>query len=149
MKSWRSAPTNSKAPGTVTPVIKLAKGNPFGVAVADAGEQGDATALTVVDEVGNVYKVDLTSEPPTIVQLAERPTIFTRGGATGPDGCFYYQDQDKLLKLSGLSTRCAGGQAGQTPRIALAESGPPGPPTGSSTTIKRPSPTSRASRGQP
>ncbi len=128
------AATNSGSPGTVTSILKLSK-EPFGVAVAESDELGHAKSLVVMDETGNVYKADLTAEPATVEQLAERPTIFTRGGATGPDGCFYYQDQDMLLKLAGLNTRCAGGLAGQAPQIELAGSGPASPPTGSTANV--------------
>lgn len=128
--------TNSPSPGTVTPVIKVPAGALFGVAVAEADEQGHATALDLINDEGDIYKVNVTVNPATAEEIAERPAIFTRGGAIGPDGCLYYQDQDMLLKITGVSSRCAGAQGGNAgPQIALTDGGPANPPTGSQTTV--------------
>jgi hypothetical protein len=128
--------TNSATPGKVTPVIKIPTGYLFGVAVAESNEHGEATALDIINNEGDIYRVNLTEDPATATELAERPSIFTRGGAIGPDGCLYYQDQDTLLKVTGVSSKCASAQGGNAgPQIALSDGGPASPPTGSQTTV--------------
>jgi Pro-kumamolisin, activation domain/Bacterial Ig-like domain (group 1) len=128
--------TNSGSPGAVTPVIKIPTGYLFGVAVAESDDQGHATVLDIVNNEGDIYRVDLTQHPATATEIAERPSIFTRGGAIGPDGCLYYQDQDMLLKITGVSGRCSGSQGGDAgPQIGLSDSGPESPPTGTTSQI--------------
>ncbi len=113
--------TNSDSPGTVSAVATLPV-NPFGVAVAEADEQGHATALDAVDDEGSIYRIDLTQAPVTVQKIATSD-VFSEGAAIGPDGCLYYADQDLLLKATGVSSKCAGGAGGTTPRITLSGSG--------------------------
>jgi hypothetical protein len=122
--------TSSASPGTVTKVATLPN-PPFGVGVADSDTSGHATALIVVESGGNIDRIDLTSNPATSTTIASRPTAFSTGGAIGPDGCLYYDDQDKLLKVTGVSSACAGAPANPGPHITLDTTGPPRPATGS------------------
>ena len=127
--------SDSEKPGTVTPIKTLAK-TPMGVAVAESDAEGHATALDVVEASGSIDRVDLTKTPATSTTIATRePPTYVQGAAVGPDGCLYYDDQNSLLKITGTSQACPAGAHSVSPRIALADSGPANPPTGSQTTV--------------
>ena len=123
--------TNSASPGTVTNVVS-GLNSPFGVSVSATDGAGHATTLIVSDAGGNIERVDLTTHPATVTTLASRPASFSTGSALGPDGCLYFNDQDKVLKVTGVSTRCAGAGADTGPQLTLTENGAANPPTGDS-----------------
>jgi hypothetical protein len=124
------AGTKSGAPGTVTQVATIPN-EPFGVAVAETGEDGEARALDAVNDEGSIYRVDLTQFPATVQQLAESK-VFSTGASIGPDGCLYYAEQTLLLKVTGVDSRCASVASTDTgPRIALSGNGISAAATGS------------------
>ncbi len=64
--------------------------------------------------------------------LATRPDSFATGGAIGPDGCLYLADQDLVLKVTGVSVKCAGAGAVSGPQLTLTANGSTTPATGDS-----------------
>jgi Pro-kumamolisin, activation domain/Bacterial Ig-like domain (group 1)/Subtilase family len=122
--------TKSGSPGTVTQVATIPQ-QPFGVAVAETGEDGEAIALDAVNDQGSIYRVDLIAFPATVQQLAESK-VFSTGASIGPDGCLYYAEQDLLLKATGVNSRCVNGSTNTGPRIALSANELNEPMTGSS-----------------
>ncbi len=126
--------TKSGSPGAVQRVIEIPKA-PFGVAVAETGEDGEATALDVVDYEGDLYRVDLTQAPAVVTKLAESK-VFSTGASLGPDGCLYFADEDRILEVTGVNRRCTVGAAVDSgPRIALSGSEISAPQTGSPVTF--------------
>jgi hypothetical protein len=126
--------TASPSPGTVAKIITLPNA-PFGVSVAGTDPQGHATSLIVVESGGDIDRIDLTGAPATSTTIASRASSFSTGGAIGPDGCLYYDDQDKVLKVSGVSAACPAGAASTGPQLTLTADGPSSPATGTSATF--------------
>jgi hypothetical protein len=125
-----SVAANAGSPGTVTKVATLPNG-PFGVGVAGVDAHGHATALIAVEDGGNIDRIDLTASPATFTTIASRPAAFSTGGAIGPDGCLYYNDQDAVLKVTGVTSACSSMSGGTIPQLTLTDHGPAAPSTGS------------------
>ena len=124
--------TNMGTP-TITALATLPN-SAVGIAVAATNSQGHATALEVADNSGNVYRIDLTQNPPIT------PTVIASGGGgatgsaenqpvgVGPDGCLYVARADAVYKVTGAG--CSPASAG--PEITLQQSsGTAAPQTGS------------------
>ena len=108
-------------------------GETFGVAVASANADGQATSLDISDEAGEIDRVVGVSEgSPSAEGIASGGGNLT-GAVLGPDGCVYVDDLDQLLRLTNGGT-CAGSTA-HTPQISLSASGPSPAPTGASATF--------------
>ncbi len=127
--------TNHMGTPTITALATLPNSNSaVGIAVAATDSQGHATALEVADNSGNVYRIDLTQNPPIT------PTVIASGGGgatgspenqpvgVGPDGCLYVARADAVYKVTGAG--CSQANAG--PEITLQQSsGTATPQTGS------------------
>ena len=122
--------TNSATPGTVTKAADI-PGSPFGVNVSKTNASGHATELIVSEAGGNIDRADLTAQPATVTALATRPYSFSTGSSLGPDGCLYFNDQDQVLRVRGISPRCAA-QQDAGPRLTLSADGATTPATGDS-----------------
>jgi len=130
--------TNTANPGTVTPV----DGAPAGarsVAIAATNEQGQATALYVVDTTG-IERVDLTTAPVTVTTIATGgiesnqlgefgPTSDGGNVFTAPDGCLFNQLGTTIYEITGPGT-CSASAA--QPTLSLVDDTPGDPATGSS-----------------
>jgi Pro-kumamolisin, activation domain/Bacterial Ig-like domain (group 1) len=126
--------TDGPATPVITSDLATVANSAVGLAVASTNASGQATALEVADNKGNVYRIDLTQTPATVTTIAGGG-----GGATGttenqpvgigPDGCLYVARADTVYEVSGAG--CGAAAAG--PSITLTESsGSATPATGSS-----------------
>lgn len=125
--------TNLPGSPTVSTVAGFA-GEPYGVAVAESGPEGQATALDVVEGSGAVTRVDLSGSPATTsTVVSDSEALASTSAVLGPDGCVYVTNLFQLLRLSS-SSGCAG-PSSSAPQVTLSPGGPSPAPTGSSVTF--------------
>lgn len=124
--------TNGPSTPTSTRITNLPNFT-VGLAVASTDSQGHATALYAADDLGNVYRINLTQNPAVVSTIASggggsTGTVELQPVGVGHDGCLYVARADTVYKVSGGG--CGPASAG--PQITLQESsGTSTPPTGS------------------
>jgi hypothetical protein len=96
----RISGTNTKSPGTVTPVADLP--NVDGIAYSPA-TPASPEYLVVVRTDGEIDRVDMNGQATPILTGGTRGDLVT----VGPDQCVYADLQDRVIKLGPSSGSCA------------------------------------------
>jgi hypothetical protein len=132
--------TNSASPGQVTVLLSQLAADPLFVATnvvpeLDPADPGNPQALYVINGNGGLYRMDLTQDPPALTPMATGGDfiIIMIGG---PDGCLYFDDRDRVVRVSAADGTCGAAPTTGGPALLLTPRTPiPNPVQGAQHTL--------------
>ena len=115
--------TDSPSPGQVMVLLSQLAADPLFVATnavpeLDPEDPGNPTGLYVINGNGGLYRLDLTQNPPA-------PTPVATGGDIiiimigGPDGCLYFDDMDRIVRVTAADGSCGFAPTTASPALLL------------------------------
>ncbi len=117
------AGTDTATPGLVTVLLSQSSGDPLFVATnvvpeLDPADPGDPSALFAINGNGGLHRLDLTQAPPV------RTTVATGGDIIiimigGPDGCLYFDDRDRVVRVTAADGSCDAAPSTAQPSLLL------------------------------
>jgi hypothetical protein len=134
------AGTASASPGQVTVLHSQIAAEPLFVATnvvpeLDSDDPGNPQAVYAINGNGGLYRLDLTQSPPA-------PTPMATGGDViifmigGPDGCLYFDDRDRVVRVTAADGSCHGTPSTAAPTMSLTpRSAVPNPAQGTEYTL--------------
>jgi hypothetical protein len=131
------AGTDSATPGQVTVLLGQHAADPLFVATAavpelDPNDPGSPPGLYVVNGNGGLFKLDLTESPPAASPVATGGDVIIFMIA-GPDGCLYFDDRDRVVRVTAQDGTCNASPSTPSPTLLLTPAvATPNPPQGSS-----------------